>query len=210
VTEPVTRNRSRHACRRRRRAAGALAVRNPVEALQQSLHDMEPCILIAAPVPVGHSLAKALAGRFTVVLASDPRRAAGLVSTARFHAIVTVDGVLPKLRAPHGVPVIVLPADGGVLRARRETAAALAARRRDEPRLAGELRMLAALSYAEYLDLACLRVTRQYLLGLMLHHGGNVTEAARTARLERESLHRLLRRHGVDAELFRPHDQSVR
>jgi hypothetical protein len=139
VTEPVTRNRSRHARRRRRRAAGALATtRSPVEALQQSPHDMEPCVLVAAPLPVSHSIVEALADRVSVVLTSDPQRAAGLAFIAPFHAIVTVDGFLPEVRAPRGVPVVALPADGGAVRARRDIAAALSrpecATRRASPR----------------------------------------------------------------------------
>ena len=50
---------------------------------------------------------------------------------------------------------------------------------------------------------------REYLLGLMRSHAGNVSEAARAAAIERESLHRLLRRHDLDAELFRPHDSTA-
>lgn len=42
-----------------------------------------------------------------------------------------------------------------------------------------------------------------YLPALMRHHAGNVTRAARAAGLERESLHRLLRRHRLTAVQFR-------
>jgi len=60
------------------------------------------------------------------------------------------------------------------------------------------------LSYREVVDLARDRASREYLIALMRDLGGNVTEAARRAGMERESLHRLLKRHGVRSEDFRP------
>lgn len=45
---------------------------------------------------------------------------------------------------------------------------------------------------------------RQYLEGLLRHTGGNVSQAARLAGLERPSFQRLLRRYGISAEKFRP------
>jgi DNA-binding NtrC family response regulator len=44
---------------------------------------------------------------------------------------------------------------------------------------------------------------REYLTSLLRRVEGNVTRAAAEAGLERESLHRLLRRHGLDAGRFR-------
>lgn len=44
---------------------------------------------------------------------------------------------------------------------------------------------------------------REYLTALMRRVQGNVTRAAEEAGLERESLHRLLRRHGLEAARFR-------
>ncbi|MFN0253867.1 MAG: sigma-54-dependent transcriptional regulator [Kofleriaceae bacterium] len=59
------------------------------------------------------------------------------------------------------------------------------------------------LSYREVVDLARDRASREYLITLMRELGGNVTEAARRAGMERESLHRLLKRYGVRSEDFK-------
>lgn len=47
-------------------------------------------------------------------------------------------------------------------------------------------------------------VVADYLIALLSLHQGNVTKAAMAAGLERESLHRLLRRHQLRADRFRP------
>ena len=59
------------------------------------------------------------------------------------------------------------------------------------------------LTYREVVDLAQERVSREYLIALMTEFGGNVTEAAKRAGMERESLHRLLKRYGVRSEQFK-------
>jgi DNA-binding NtrC family response regulator len=53
------------------------------------------------------------------------------------------------------------------------------------------------LSHREYVDLARNRASREYLVALMRQFPGNVTHAATRAGTERESLHRLLKRHGI-------------
>ena len=40
-------------------------------------------------------------------------------------------------------------------------------------------------------------------MALLREHGGNVTKAAERAGMERESLHRLLKRHGVRGDDYR-------
>ena len=62
---------------------------------------------------------------------------------------------------------------------------------------------LATLSYREALASARDRGSREYLAALLKAFGGNVSRAAERAGLERESLHRLLRRHGIQAGAFR-------
>ena len=67
---------------------------------------------------------------------------------------------------------------------------------------------LAALSYREALASARDRGSRDYLSALLKTFGGNVSRAAERAGLERESLHRLLRRHGIQAGPFRDSGQG--
>ena len=63
---------------------------------------------------------------------------------------------------------------------------------------------LETLSYREVLDLARDRTTREYLVALMKDVGGNVTQAAERAGIERESMHRLLKKFGVRSDDFKP------
>lgn len=62
---------------------------------------------------------------------------------------------------------------------------------------------LARLKYDEACRLGRDQMARRYLVALMKSCQGNVTNAADAAGVERESLHRLLRRHGVDPAAFR-------
>lgn len=59
-------------------------------------------------------------------------------------------------------------------------------------------------SYREAVAAERGRATRAYLIQLLKDAQGNVTQAAEKAGVERESLHRLLKRHGLRAEDYRP------
>lgn len=63
---------------------------------------------------------------------------------------------------------------------------------------------LVKLPYREALETARDRFSRDYLLALMREFEGNVTRAADHAGVERESLHRLLKRYGVRSDDFKP------
>jgi DNA-binding NtrC family response regulator len=63
---------------------------------------------------------------------------------------------------------------------------------------------LEAMTYRDALDVARERATRNYLVALMKGLGGNVTQAAERAGIERESLHRLLKKLGVRSDDFKP------
>jgi two-component system response regulator AtoC len=60
------------------------------------------------------------------------------------------------------------------------------------------------LTYRDMLETARERATRDYLVALMKDVSGNVTQAAERAGVERESMHRLLKKHGVRSEDFKP------
>jgi two-component system response regulator AtoC len=62
---------------------------------------------------------------------------------------------------------------------------------------------LAALPYKDAVEGARDRASRDYLVALMTEFGGNVTRAAERAGMERESLHRLLRKHGLRSDDFK-------
>lgn len=62
---------------------------------------------------------------------------------------------------------------------------------------------LAQMTYRDAVDVARESVSREYLVQLMREFGGNVTRAASRAGMERETLHRLLRRYGLRSEDFR-------
>jgi DNA-binding NtrC family response regulator len=63
---------------------------------------------------------------------------------------------------------------------------------------------MTSLSYREMLAASRDRASRQYFEAVLKEVGGNVTQAAVRAGIERESLHRLLRRFGVNADVYRP------
>jgi two-component system response regulator AtoC len=64
--------------------------------------------------------------------------------------------------------------------------------------------VLAALPNREVLEQAQDRVSREYLVALLAEFQGNVTRAAARAGVERESLHRLLKKHGLRSDDFKP------
>ena len=146
-------------------------------------------------------LAEALDSSFTVVVCSEPDRARALIDVASFQAIVVVAELITIDEG--GPPVVRAATTADPATVRDDVTAAVRDRTMDECRTAGALSALTELTYDEYIDLVRFRATRQYLLALMQRHQGSVSEASRTAGMMRESLHRLMRRHNVEAEQFR-------
>ncbi|WP_242392495.1 sigma-54-dependent transcriptional regulator [Anaeromyxobacter oryzisoli] len=71
------------------------------------------------------------------------------------------------------------------------------------PAAAPEPAALAKLPYREAVEQARDRISREYLVALLAEFGGNVTRAAERAGMERESLHRLLRKYGLRSDDFK-------
>ena len=66
--------------------------------------------------------------------------------------------------------------------------------------------VLASMPYREVLEQAQDKVSREYLVALLTEFHGNVTKAAARAGVERESLHRLLKKHGLRSDDFKGGD----
>lgn len=64
------------------------------------------------------------------------------------------------------------------------------------------------LTYREAIAAGRGRATRDYVIAILRDVKGNVTQAAEKAGIERESFHRLMKRHGVKAEDYRPKGQK--
>ncbi len=69
---------------------------------------------------------------------------------------------------------------------------------------------LAAKTYREVADLARDEATKAYLEAVLDRFQGNVTAAAQHAGIERESFHRLMRRHGLQARRVRSDGTNTR
>ncbi len=63
--------------------------------------------------------------------------------------------------------------------------------------------VLATMPYRDAVAEARDRISREYLVALMKEFEGNVTHAAERAGMERESLHRLLRKYGLRSDDFK-------
>jgi DNA-binding NtrC family response regulator len=63
--------------------------------------------------------------------------------------------------------------------------------------------VLATLPYREVVEQAQDRTSREYLVALLTEFQGNVTRASARAGVERESLHRLLKKHGLRSDDFK-------
>ena len=164
---------------------------------------MKPSVLAAAPPVIGQTIHEALHPSFRVLRCSDAARARALAALGWFEVVIAAGSLVSRAEVEPAAAFVAIGArvDGELLRG--QVNRALAEKRRRDGERAALLVDLAGFTYGELLDLARTHAARQYLLGLVFAHRGSVTEAARVAGLERESLHRLLRRHGIQADRFR-------
>src|SRR5262245_36246442 len=145
---------------------------------------------VRMPGPDGFELARLIRKNWPlteVVLMSAFASIPAAVEAARLGAY----DYISKPFAPGAVTLVVARA----LERKRERARAADARAAEE--------RLVSFSYREALADARDRGTREYLSALLKAFDGNVSRAAERAGLERESLHRLLRRYGIVAEDYR-------
>lgn len=147
-----------------------------------------PLLLLATPAD-GRAIIGSVRDEIAWTVTDDVERARALASTGGF---VATFGVVPLARglAPF---IEVDPAAAA-------TTIATAIERVTRGRADDDV---GALHYDEYIELARYAMTRRYLIALLRRHRGSVTDAARGAKMKRESLHRLLRRHHLIADDFR-------
>lgn len=74
------------------------------------------------------------------------------------------------------------------------------------PSRPGDQPDLLQMSYKDAVNRAREQISRDYLVALLQTFGGNITRAAERAGMERESLHRLLKKYGLRADAFRESD----
>ncbi len=158
--------------------------------MAQGVTRMTP-VLLLADADSARMIREAFGDDVAWTVTDDATRGRSLAATGGFVAIfatLPLAGVLPKA-------VALDPRDESVA----SVIAATIARPSTTPR-ADEV---SGLAYEEYIELARYAMTRRYLVALLHRHGGSVTDAAQNARMKRESLHRLLRRHHLNADEFR-------
>lgn len=157
---------------------------------------MKAKVLVAATPALARRIAGQLDHDFAVEVATEAERTSALIDVGTYQAIVVARGFVR-----HQPRFVIVDGDDATLPAR--VTAAVTAYRSQQPAEGQTFASYAVLTYDEFMRRIRTRETRRYLVALLsLHHGG-VTHAARAAGIVRESLHRLLRRHDLDAEAFR-------
>ena len=155
---------------------------------------MKPPVLVIVE-GAARAIRAILADDFSPTITDDIERGRALAATGGFLAVVAVAPL--KLE---GAIAIDPDADPAALVA---SVSASIAELSQSHRERARIDEIGAVPYDDYVDLARYALTRRYLLALLTRHGGIVAEAARGARMKRESLHRLMRRHHVIADDFR-------
>lgn len=156
---------------------------------------MKAPVLVVGPRAAARAVAGALQSEFTVTVEEDAARARARAVLGADLVVVTVGGA----RMPGALE---LDASSDAASIVRSVVEALA---RSDLQIQQDARDddIGAIKYEDYLKLVRYAMTRRYLASMLARHRGSVTAAARAAGLERESLHRLLRRHHMNAEDFR-------
>ncbi|MEJ7598387.1 MAG: hypothetical protein WKG01_10790 [Kofleriaceae bacterium] len=154
-------------------------------------------VLVVAAATHARAVRTAIGDDYSLTVTDDPDQGRALAATGGYLAVLTVGAVDETFRG-----AMELEADAGA--ASIQAAVHQAVRRLEEAhRAQARTDVVGTVPYDDYIELARYAATRRYLMALLSHHGGSVTDAARGAKMKRESLHRLLRRHHLIAEDFR-------
>jgi transcriptional regulator with GAF, ATPase, and Fis domain len=153
-------------------------------------------VLVVADAATGRAIRPALEDDFDVTVTDSVTHAQALRSTGAFLVVFATREVSSELEAVELDTSLDANAVSAIARAAvaKAMAAQYAAARADG---------VGSLPHDDYVGLARYAMMRRYLLALIARHNGSVTDAARGAKLKRESLHRLMRRYHVHADEFR-------
>lgn len=159
---------------------------------------MRAPVLVVAEEDGARTIEAAIGRELGVTVTDDAVRARALASTGAFLAVL-VDSRYSDSIA--GATVIDVASDAtSIIETTFAAIQAFVLKQSDDARLDE----VGAVPYDEYIELARYAMTRRYVLALLGRHNGSVTDAARSANMKRESLHRLMRRYHVIASDFRP------
>ena len=160
---------------------------------------MKPPVLVVADVAYARAIRAALAEDHSLTVTDDVEHGRALASTGAFLAVIAVAVAKGSIE---GACDLVPGLDANQIRAAVVVARSGLA---DQQRMVSRRDDVGAVPYDDYIELARYAATRRYLMALLSRHGGSVTDAARSAQMKRESLHRLLRRHHLFADDYRDH-----
>lgn len=159
---------------------------------------MKPPVLVVSTGTGARAFRAALAETYALTIAEDMAHGRALAATGAFVAIV----LEPNESLPLAEAVTIHPT--APAQAIQDAVIAAIARGFSRRQVASRTDEVGAFTYDEYIELARYAVTRRYLMALLSRHEGSITDAARAAKMKRESLHRLLRRHHLLGDDFRP------
>lgn len=158
---------------------------------------MKVPVLVVAAATHARAVRGALADDYSLTVTEDPDEGRALAATGGYLAVLTVGAGDKTLKG-----AIEIEADAGAASIHAAVQQAVG-RLEEAHRIQARTDVVGTVTYDDYIELARYAATRRYLMALLSHHGGSVTDAARGAKMKRESLHRLLRRHHLIAEDFR-------
>jgi hypothetical protein len=159
---------------------------------------MRAPVLVVADEDGARTIEAAIGHELDVTVTGDAVRARALASTGAFLAVLVDSRGGNSIAGSTAIDVASVASS--ILETTLAAIQACVLKQSDE----ALLDEVGAVPYEEYMELARYAMARRYVLALLGRHDGSVTDAARSANMKRESLHRLMRRYHVSASDFRP------